>query len=97
MGGWSEWCITEDTELGLKLFEAGYEAAYIPQTMGAGLEPDTLEAFMSQRYRWVYGAMQMLKRHARAIFLGGSACPGSSAISSSPAGCPGFRTGWAWW
>ena len=39
MGGWSEWCITEDTELGLKLFEAGYEAAYIPQSMGAGLSP----------------------------------------------------------
>ena len=72
VNGWSEWCITEDTELGLKLFEAGYEAAYIPQTMGAGLEPDTLEAFMTQRYRWVYGAMQIMKRHAREIFLGGS-------------------------
>jgi cellulose synthase/poly-beta-1,6-N-acetylglucosamine synthase-like glycosyltransferase len=72
VGGWSEWCITEDAELGLKLFEAGYEAAYIPETLGAGLEPDTLEAFMSQRYRWVYGAMQIMKRHAREIFLGGS-------------------------
>jgi hypothetical protein len=71
--GWSEWCITEDTELGLKLFEAGYEAAYVPQSMGSGLMPDTLEAFMTQRYRWVYGAMQMLKRHARPIFTGGSA------------------------
>jgi exo-beta-1,3-glucanase (GH17 family)/cellulose synthase/poly-beta-1,6-N-acetylglucosamine synthase-like glycosyltransferase len=71
--GWSEWCITEDTELGLKLFEAGYEAAYVPQSMGSGLMPDTLEAFMTQRYRWVYGAMQMLKRHSRAIFSGGSA------------------------
>jgi len=71
--GWSEWCITEDTELGLKLFEAGHEAAYVPQSMGSGLMPDTLEAFMTQRYRWVYGAMQMLKRHARAIFVGGSA------------------------
>ena len=71
--GWSEWCITEDTELGLKLFEAGYEATYIPQSMGSGLMPDTLEAFMTQRYRWVYGAMQMLKRHARAIFVGGTA------------------------
>lgn len=66
--GWSEWCITEDTELGLKLFEAGYDAVYIPQSMGKGLEPDTLEAFMSQRYRWTYGAMQMLKRHKREIF-----------------------------
>ena len=71
--GWSEWCITEDTELGLKLFEAGYEAAYISQSMGSGLMPDTLEAFMSQRYRWVYGAMQIMKRHGREIFVGGSA------------------------
>src|SRR3984957_11300819 len=70
VGGWSTWCITEDTELGLKLFEAGYGAAYISQSMGKGLTPDTLGAFMSQRHRWVYGAMQILKRHAGAMFLG---------------------------
>ena len=68
--GWSSWCITEDAELGLKLFEAGYAAAYVPQSMGTGLIPDTLEAFQSQRYRWVYGAMQIIKHHAGAIFLG---------------------------
>jgi cellulose synthase/poly-beta-1,6-N-acetylglucosamine synthase-like glycosyltransferase/exo-beta-1,3-glucanase (GH17 family) len=68
--GWATWCITEDTELGLKLFEAGYGAAYIPESMGQGLMPDTLDAFISQRYRWVYGAMQILKRHTGAIFLG---------------------------
>jgi len=70
VGGWSTWCITEDTELGLKLFEKGYGAAYIPQSMGRGLIPDTLEAFQTQRYRWVYGAMQILKRHAGSILLG---------------------------
>ena len=69
--GWSTWSITEDTELGLKLFEAGYSAAYISESMGKGLIPDTLAAFMSQRYRWVYGAMQIMKRHAGPIFLGG--------------------------
>jgi len=69
--GWSTWSITEDTELGLKLFEAGYSAAYISESMGKGLIPDTLAAFMSQRYRWVYGAMQIVKRHAGPIFLGG--------------------------
>jgi exo-beta-1,3-glucanase (GH17 family)/cellulose synthase/poly-beta-1,6-N-acetylglucosamine synthase-like glycosyltransferase len=68
--GWSTWCITEDTELGLKLFEHGYGAAYVAQSMGSGLIPDSLEAFQSQRYRWVYGAMQIMKRHAGAIFLG---------------------------
>ena len=70
VGGWATWCITEDTELGLKLFEAGYSAAYISDSMGSGVMPDTLDAFMSQRYRWVYGAMQILKHHAGAIFLG---------------------------
>ena len=79
--GWSEWCITEDTELGLKLFEAGYEAAYMRQTHGLGPRARHLEAFMSQRYRWVYGAMQMLKRHAGAIFFGGSALSLGTALS----------------
>jgi exo-beta-1,3-glucanase (GH17 family)/cellulose synthase/poly-beta-1,6-N-acetylglucosamine synthase-like glycosyltransferase len=89
VGGWSEWCITEDADLGLKLFEAGFEAAYIPQTMGAGLEPDTLEAFMSQRYRWVYGAMQIMKRHAREIFLGRSALSWEQRYQ--------FLSGWLPW
>jgi len=70
VGGWSNWCITEDTELGLKLFESGYGAAYIPESMGKGLTPDTLRAFVTQRYRWVYGAMQIVKRHAASFFLG---------------------------
>jgi len=70
VGAWSTWCITEDAELGLKLFENGYSAAYIPQSMGKGLTPDTLAAFMTQRYRWVYGAMQIVKHHAGAMFLG---------------------------
>jgi hypothetical protein len=38
--------------------------------MGRGVMPDTYAAYKIQRYRWVYGAMQILKRHAPAIFLG---------------------------
>jgi exo-beta-1,3-glucanase (GH17 family)/cellulose synthase/poly-beta-1,6-N-acetylglucosamine synthase-like glycosyltransferase len=70
IGGWAEWCITEDTEFGLRVFEAGYTALYTPVSMGRGLMPDTYAAYKIQRYRWVYGAMQILKRHASAIFLG---------------------------
>jgi len=70
VGGWAEWCITEDTELGLRLFAAGYTALYTPVSMGRGLMPDTYAAYKVQRYRWVYGAMQILKRHAPAIFFG---------------------------
>ena len=35
VGGWAEWCITEDAELGLRLFEHGYEAQYLPRAMAA--------------------------------------------------------------
>jgi hypothetical protein len=36
IGGWAEWCITEDAELGLRVFEAGYEALYISRSYGRG-------------------------------------------------------------
>jgi exo-beta-1,3-glucanase (GH17 family)/cellulose synthase/poly-beta-1,6-N-acetylglucosamine synthase-like glycosyltransferase len=69
--GWAEWCITEDAELGLRIFEAGFEAIYTPTSYGRGLMPDTFIDFKKQRFRWAYGAMQILKRHARAFFTEG--------------------------
>ncbi len=68
VGGWAEWCITEDAELGLRIFEHGYEAAYVEDSYGKGLMPDTFVDFKHQRYRWAYGAVQILKRHAKAFF-----------------------------
>jgi cellulose synthase/poly-beta-1,6-N-acetylglucosamine synthase-like glycosyltransferase/exo-beta-1,3-glucanase (GH17 family) len=65
VGGWAEWCITEDAELGLRLFEAGYRAVYTEKSYGKGLMPDSFEAYRKQRYRWAYGAMTILKGHAR--------------------------------
>jgi exo-beta-1,3-glucanase (GH17 family)/cellulose synthase/poly-beta-1,6-N-acetylglucosamine synthase-like glycosyltransferase len=74
---WAEWCITEDAELGLRIFEAGYDASYIPESYGRGLMPDTFIDFKKQRFRWAYGAMQIIKAHARALFLeGGPLSPG---------------------
>jgi len=94
VGGWAEWCITEDTELGLRVFEAGYTALYTPVSMGRGLMPDTYAAYKVQRYRWVYGAMQILKRHASAIFLGRKA---DGTPSLSRAQRYQFLAGWMPW
>ncbi len=69
ISGWSEWSITEDAELGLRIFEKGYEAAYISRSYGRGLMPDTFTDYKKQRHRWAYGAMQILRRH-RSILLG---------------------------
>ncbi|MBV8909882.1 MAG: glycosyltransferase, partial [Gammaproteobacteria bacterium] len=68
---WAEWCITEDAELGLRIFESGFDATYVPVSYGRGLMPDTFIDFKKQRFRWAYGAMQILKAHARALFLEG--------------------------
>jgi exo-beta-1,3-glucanase (GH17 family)/cellulose synthase/poly-beta-1,6-N-acetylglucosamine synthase-like glycosyltransferase len=62
-GKWSEWCICEDTELGLRLLEDGYELRYIDDTFGRGLTPSDFKALKSQRFRWAFGAMQILKHH----------------------------------
>lgn len=63
-GGWSEWCITEDAELGLRIFEHGHEAIYIPKSYGKGVMPDSFLDFKKQRFRWAYGAIQILRHHA---------------------------------
>lgn len=67
VGRWSEWCICEDSELGLRLYEAGYDSVYCKESFGRGLMPDTMSGYMTQRYRWVYGAMQIIKAHWRSF------------------------------
>jgi hypothetical protein len=69
MNGWAEWCITEDAELGLRIMEAGYETTYLPTSYGRGVMPDTFIDFKKQRFRWAYGAMQILRRHMRSLLV----------------------------
>ena len=95
VGGWGEWCITEDAELGLRLFKAGYRAVYTEHSYGKGLMPDSFDAYRKQRYRWAYGAMTIMKRHMRDLLpfgRGAARCGASSATSSWPAGCRGSPT-----
>lgn len=70
LGGWAEWCICEDAELGLRLLEAGCESLYVSYSFGRGLMPDNFSAYKRQRFRWAYGAVQIAKRHWRALLTG---------------------------
>ena len=67
-GGWGEWTVTEDAELGLRLLEHGGEMLYVPRSYGRGLVPDTFLDYKRQRHRWAFGAMQILRGHAGALF-----------------------------
>ena len=68
VGQWGEWCICEDSELGLRLYKAGYDSVYVKDSFGKGLTPDTFSGYITQRHRWVYGAMQIVKAHWKSLF-----------------------------
>jgi cellulose synthase/poly-beta-1,6-N-acetylglucosamine synthase-like glycosyltransferase len=70
LGGWDEWCITEDAEISLRLLRAGWHGLHVDQTWGRGIMPLTFEALKGQRYRWCFGGIQILRMHWRSMMPG---------------------------
>src|SRR5713101_7878230 len=70
LGGWDEWCITEDAELSLRLLRAGFSGLHVDQSFGRGIMPLTFEALKGQRYRWCFGGIQILRMHWRSLIPG---------------------------
>jgi len=64
VGGWSEWCITEDAEVSVRILDAGYDSVYVNQSYGRGLMPLDYGGLKKQRFRWAFGGMQLLRLHA---------------------------------
>jgi exo-beta-1,3-glucanase (GH17 family)/cellulose synthase/poly-beta-1,6-N-acetylglucosamine synthase-like glycosyltransferase len=91
VGRWGEWCICEDSELGLRLMNAGYESVYVPESFGRGLTPDSFAGYKRQRFRWAYGAVQIIKKHWR-LFL-----PWNRESGLSMGQRFHFATGWMPW
>lgn len=87
-GGWAEWCICEDAELGLRLMHEGLETRYLDEQVGHGLTPADFAAYKSQRYRWAFGAMQIMKRHFGWLIKPGPLSAGQRFH---------FLTGWFSW
>jgi hypothetical protein len=42
---------------------AGYESVYVSESFGHGLTPDSFAGYKKQRFRWAYGAVQIIRRH----------------------------------
>lgn len=68
VGGWAEWCLTEDSELSVRIHAHGYRSIYLNSVFGKGLIPESFEDYKKQRFRWTYGPIQELRRHFR-LFL----------------------------
>lgn len=66
-GGWAEWCLTEDSELAIRIHALGYTSVTIADTFGRGLVPETFTDYKKQRFRWTAGPMQQLRHHFRLL------------------------------
>ena len=67
IGGWNEWCICEDTEASLRVLKDGWSGMYIPRCFGRGIVPPSFAGMLTQRHRWCFGAMQILRLHWRSL------------------------------
>lgn len=63
IGGWDQWCITEDAEASLRILYRGYKALFVPETFGRGIMPLDFEGLKKQRFRWAFGGVQVIKKH----------------------------------
>lgn len=67
VGGWDEWCITEDAELSIRILKRGHRGLYVDHSFGRGLMPLNFEGLKKQRFRWAFGGMQILRLHWKAL------------------------------
>jgi len=70
LGGWDEWCITEDAEVSIRLLRAGWSGMHVDESGGYGIMPLTFEALKGQRYRWCFGGIQLLRMHWKSLLPG---------------------------
>lgn len=61
IGGMAVESVTEDAHTSLRLQRLGYNSAYIPIPLAAGLATDSLTGHIGQRIRWARGMVQILR------------------------------------
>ncbi|MHA7633516.1 glycosyltransferase [Corallococcus sp. M7] len=81
-GGWSETCLTEDTEMSLRLVLRQGQGLFLRQSFSHGLLPEDFEQLKAQRFRWTAGPCQQLRTHWRALLTTPRA--GSGRLLSEP-------------
>lgn len=64
VGGWDAWNVTEDADLGFRLWRRGWRLGAITRPTYES-PPERLEVWLPQRTRWLKGYMQTLLVHLR--------------------------------
>ena len=67
LGGWDEEALTEDSELSIRIYEAGYKIKFIPYAITYEQEPQKWGVWIRQRMRWVRGNNYVAKKFWKEI------------------------------
>ncbi len=72
LGGWDEKALTEDTELSVRMYQAGHRIAFVPYASSWEQEPETAVVWLKQRTRWARGNNYAVLKLLRNFNSGGS-------------------------
>jgi cellulose synthase/poly-beta-1,6-N-acetylglucosamine synthase-like glycosyltransferase len=68
LGGWDEQALTEDAEMSIRIYQAGYLIKFIPYAVTWEQEPETLRVWIKQRTRWARGNNYVIEKFAMQVF-----------------------------
>lgn len=68
LNGWDEQALTEDAELTIRIYQAGYQIKFVPYAVTWEQEPRALKTWIRQRTRWVRGNNYILRKFALQLF-----------------------------
>ncbi len=80
LGGWDAWNVTEDADLGFRVWRAGYRLGVIDRPTYEP-PPGPLHLWLPQRTRWLKGYLQTLAVHTR--YAGGMGWRGWTALAAT--------------
>lgn len=64
VGGYPENTLAEDQDLTIAIQRAGWRVTYDPEAVAWTEAPESFRALAKQRYRWAFGTLQCLWKHA---------------------------------
>jgi cellulose synthase/poly-beta-1,6-N-acetylglucosamine synthase-like glycosyltransferase len=64
LNGWDVKALTEDAELTIRVYQAGYQVKFVPSSVTWEQEPETLKVWFRQRRRWVRGSNYLFRKYA---------------------------------
>jgi cellulose synthase/poly-beta-1,6-N-acetylglucosamine synthase-like glycosyltransferase/peptidoglycan/xylan/chitin deacetylase (PgdA/CDA1 family)/spore germination protein YaaH len=62
-GGFNSLTLAEDSEVTLRIHKLGYRVCYEEKAIGYTEAPESFSSFKKQRFRWMFGRLQIIRMH----------------------------------